>query len=121
MDKIGLPGSGVDLVVDDYYHANIKAEDPNREQAFNWLVENGHGDLLKVTVTCVFARGDYDKAEKLKAILVTNGYAPAIDQGVPWNTLTAWLKEQLRKGSVVPLELFGATIGRIVKIKMRKN
>jgi hypothetical protein len=40
---------------------------------------------------------------------------------VPWNTLTAFVKEQVEKGAVLPLDILGATVGRVVKLKARKD
>jgi uncharacterized protein YacL (UPF0231 family) len=38
------------------------------------------------------------------------------------NTLTAWLKEEIeRKRSVLPLETLGATVGKIVSVKARRE
>jgi hypothetical protein len=38
-------------------------------------------------------------------------------ENVPWNTLTAWLKEQVEKGNTPPLDTIGGEVGRIVKLK----
>lgn len=123
LDNLGLPEDQCDLRVENYYHANIAKNSEHREEAFKWLVDHGHEALLKVSVTCTFARGEYEKAARLVERLKKAGYEPEMEQGVPWNTLTAWLKDLASKKDAVlpPLKIFGATIGRIVKIKPRKN
>lgn len=125
MDRVGLPAQGVDIVVENYYHANIPPE--HEAAAFNWLDENGHGDLIKLTLTVALAKGDYETGKKLleriEAYLLAAKVKATVSSklGVPWNTLTAFVKEQTTAGVALPLELLGATIGRIVKIKTRKN
>ena len=42
--------------------------------------------------------------------------------GVPWNTLTAFVKEQIEEKKVTPpLELLGATVGRVVQVVKQKK
>jgi hypothetical protein len=128
-DKIGLPGSNVDLVLEPYYHANIAAEwEPERrEKAFAWLEKHGHGDLIKTTVSITFPRRALAAAHFLVAQIKkisSKKYTipePEMAMGVPWNTLTAFVKEQVEKGVVLPLDTLGATVGRIVKVKGRKK
>jgi hypothetical protein len=40
---------------------------------------------------------------------------------IPWNTLTAFVKEQCELGAALELDTIGATVGRVVKIKPRKK
>lgn len=139
-DKVGLAEFGVDLVLEPYYHANIKAEwpDEQRQEAFDWLENNGHGDLIKCQVEFLFPRYLMDLAKwfveavskiKIPATFVKKKGKgtpvpaipePTLKQTVPWNTLTAFVKEQVEKGEQLPLETLGATVGQIVKIKQRK-
>lgn len=127
-DRIGLPEFGVDLIVDDFFHAVIQAEWPpeKREAAFKWLEDNGHGDLIKTIVTIAFprralpaARWLIDKVKSLKHKSFTVP-EPSVEMTVPWNTLTAFVKEQYKKGVALPLDTLGATVGRVVKVKGRK-
>lgn len=138
-DKIGLAGvgeRGVDLVLENYYHANIASdwEPERREAAFKWLEESGNGDLIKTVLSMAFPRREYDRARVtydllcgLINMLMDAGLMegeppePKIEMTVPWNTLTAFVREQTEKGEALPLETLGATVGRIVKIKPRKK
>jgi hypothetical protein len=131
-DRIGLEAHGVDLVKEAYYHANIAADWPEekRQIAFDWLVSSGNEDLIKTTFTMQFPRKMFDVAVWLKkqvAKLKFPGKGKEIEMpeavvtlGVPWNTLTAFVKEQIEKGAELPLETLGATVGWIVKVKQRK-
>lgn len=130
-DKLGLPGFDVDLVLENYTHANISAdwEPERREAAFNWLIDNGHGDLIKVAMEILFPRTAMKLALWVQAQLKKLKLPPAfkkmaipdaeIEMTVPWNTLTAWAKEQIKKGEKLPLDVLGVTTGQIVKIKER--
>jgi hypothetical protein len=135
-DKIGLADFDVDLVLEDYYHANIATdwEPERRNAAFQYLEENGNGDLVKTEFTILFPRQQLTAARWLQALIRTVQTAlaatgqdapeipdPSIGLGVPWNTLTAFVKEQLTNGNPVDLEVLGATVGKIVKIKPRSS
>lgn len=121
-DKVGLPEVGVDAVLKPYYRANIAAEweEERRLKAFDWLAANGHGDMVKVTVTVAFGRQEYDKAQNYAERVRKAGFTPKLDMGVPWTTLTAFVKEQFEANDPPPLDLLGATVGRVVKLIERK-
>lgn len=135
-DRIGLEEFGVDLVLEDYVHANIASdwEPEKRDAAFAWLEESGNGDLLKTTLSLTFPRKAIAAARWAQAALETLVHylqeagaethelpEQKIEMGVPWNTLTAFCKEQIKAGNPLPLEVLGCTVGKIVKIKERKG
>lgn len=129
-DRVGLPDSNADLVLRPWYHANIAADwEPERkEKAFGWLEENGHGDIVRVGVVVEYSRGELDKArllEKHIADFFTRSNEPPkkiqMNMHVPWNTLTAFVREQTESGNVVDLEVLGAQVGRVAKIEKRKK
>lgn len=124
VDSIGLDGNyNMDVVCENFYHANIGAEwaPERKDAAFAWMEANGHGDLIKIVVSISFGRSELKKALGLVEQLREDGFTPTIQKTIPWNTLTAWLKEQVEKYSrVPPLELLGATVGKIAKLKERK-
>ena len=128
VDRLGLPAQGnlppCDAKLSPYYHANIAADWPpeKRQAAFDWLEQNGHGDLLKVTVSVSFSKSQMDEARALEGQLVDMGHAPLVIPSVPWSTLTAWLREQVEKyHSQPPLETIGGTVGSVVKLTPRKE
>lgn len=126
-DKIGLPEAGVDITVKNYYKASISAEWPVEKQneAFSWLESEGHGGLIKVTVSVSFGKGELDKAKELQELIrqspIGNTHPPEIKMGVPWQTLTSFVKEQYEAGEQLPLETLGAVAGRIAEVKKRKE
>ena len=112
---------GVDLkdnrriIVEPFVHANIPKK--NAEEAFDWLEENGHGDLIKQEIKARLGRGELEIARTAVKILQDLGLSPIQEKMVAWNTLTAWAKEQLAAGTSIPLELLGIYQGKRAKIK----
>ncbi len=128
VDKVGLPAEGnqppYDATLSPYYHANIAAnwEPTKRQAAFNWLEGEGHGDLVKTVITITLGRDQRDAAREIQAELEHRGFSVSAQLDVPWNTLTAFVREQVEKhGTVPPLETLGATVGQVVKLKARKT
>jgi len=122
VDRVGM--GKYDLVMQNYYHANIAADWPEdrREAAFQWLEDNKHGDIIRLVVSVSFGRDEYQKAQECVDTLRADGFRPTIQKNVPWTTLTAWLKEQVEKyNRLPPIDLLGATVGKVVKLMERKN
>jgi len=126
-DRIGVPEAGVDVQVVPYYHANIQSEWPEdqRERAFDYLEESGHGDVIAVTVSVKFRRGEIELANELEELIASsrigNSHPPIKECGVPWNTLTALVREQIESGNSIDLDIIGGTVGRTAKIVKRKK
>ena len=114
LSKIDLE-DGSSISVSKYYSASIPRE--KQEEAFNWLVDNEHGDLIKNQVSVSFVRGEETKAQKFAADLADNDYAVNTRKWVEPMTLKAWCKGQTEKGKSVPNDLFGLYIGNRAKIK----
>lgn len=126
-DRIGVPGEDVDVVVEPIYHANIKSDWPEqqREVGFDSLERCGGGDLIRVTMEVGFGRGELElaraAAEHLKKWNEFGNREIRISRGVPWNTLTSFVREQIEAGNPMPMEDLGATFGRVCKIKKRNK
>ena len=128
-DKIGLPDDNADVLIQSWYKAGIPAANPadvelteRRKKAFNWLVDNNHGDMIKTTIEISFGREEVEQAKKLVDELEDRGLTVSSKMGVHWRTLTSFVKEQLEKDepTPIPMDLLGAQLGRIAKIKKRK-
>ena len=123
VDRQGLADQGVDIIVENFYKASIPSDNPElRQQAFDWLEENGFESLIRVTVEVRFPKANWENAQELRDQLIEMGHNPLLDMSVHWKTLTSWLKEQSEKSSdlVIPMEALGADVGRVAKIKERK-
>lgn len=127
MDKVGIPASGnlpaCDLVLKPYYKANISADwdVDRRNRAFNWLISEGNGDLIKHTIVIEFGLREEQEARDVAQLLKSENISYTVSMMVPWNTLTSFVKEEIEDhGRIPPLDLLGATIGQIVEFKKRK-
>ena len=128
VDKVGLPAEGnypaCDAELKPYYHAVISAdwEPEKRQAAFAWLDGAGHGDLIKTAITILLPRDDRAMALSIQHYLEQCNVAHTVQLDVPWNTLTAFVREQVEKyHRTPPLETLGATVGQVVKLKARKT
>lgn len=128
IDRLGIEADGnlpaYDATLTPYYKANISGEWPPEQQdaAFDWLEKEGHGDLVKNKFVVQLGRDDEEKALRLRALLEEAGFEFENKRAVPWNTLTSFVKEQVEKHNTTPpLDLLGATVGKIVKLKPRKE
>jgi predicted nuclease with TOPRIM domain len=97
-----------------YYSARISED--KRDEAFGWLNDNGFADIIKNTVSVSFGRDEDDSARKLVDSLEDNGYATAQKKWVEPMTLKAFVREQVEKGSDLPLETFNVYIGQKTRI-----
>jgi hypothetical protein len=122
--KLGVEASGnlpaYEIEIKPYYHANIPED--TKDKAFAWLQKNGHGDLIKATYTVAFGMGEEKRRKKFEELLVKGKYEFEYKFGVPWNTLTAFVKEQIEHyRKEPPLKLFGATVGRVANLVREKK
>ena len=93
--------SGYSVAIKKIYVTNIKAED--RPEAFEWLRENGHGDLIKNTVCINFGKGEDEVALRFKSLAEKENIPIETDTKIHPMTLRAWGKEQVEKGSAEAL------------------
>ncbi len=119
MQELGLQklvlDTGQTITVKQDVYASIPED--NKTKAFGWLEENNFGDLIKSIVKVQFDRGDLGKASELCNELEHKGLTPEFIESVHASTLKAFLREQIAKGTKVPLDLFGARPVWIAKIK----
>jgi hypothetical protein len=106
---------GRHLKVSNYYGASIK--DAKKEAAFEWLRNNGHGDLIKNQVSCSFGRDEDEKARGLIDTLNQKGYPSSQREWVEPSTLRAFIREQHEAGKELPMDLLGAYVGQKTTIK----
>lgn len=116
---------GVGFAVDNYYKASIPSDDP--DPGHDWLETHGHGDIIKNTIVVTLPKESEEMAKEIESY-VRQRYQEAMverKRTVPWASLTAWLKELWLSEDpakvLPPLDIMGATIGRIVKVKPKKQ
>jgi hypothetical protein len=90
----------------------------DRPVVFQWLRDNGFGDLVKNEISASFGRGEDAKAENFKEEVIKLGLLPKQVEKVEPSTLRAFVNEQVvEKGREdLPLDKFGVFIGQQTKI-----
>ena len=110
---------GSEVEIKKTYGASIPVD--KREEAFEWLRQNGHGDMVKNIVSVNFGMGEDQKAAEFLSKVSEQGLSPEQAESVHSSTLRAWIKDQTEKGEPFPMELFGAHIGQRALIKEAKK
>ena len=110
--------NGTSVEVSPYYYAKISED--KKVEAFKWLRENDHGDLIKNNVSVSFGKGEDSNAVNLKSELEAKGLVVDQKQDVHWQTLRGFVKEQIEKNKTIPSETFGLYIANRTKIKTNK-
>ena len=109
-------GSAVE--VKPVYGVSIPAA--KKEDAFNWLRENGLGDLIKNEITVAFGRNEDNKAMAYATLAQGQGYEPIQKLKVEPMTLKALVRERLESGQEMPSDLFNVFAGNRTKITRSK-
>ena len=111
-----MDGSSVDVKPN--YSATITVA--NREAAFNWLRQNGLGDIIKNEISVSFGRNEDNKAADYAALAKERGFQPTQKLKVEPMTLKALVRERLEAGQTMPTELFNIFVGNKTTIKRNK-
>ena len=114
LTKITL-STGENISINEFYAAHISKANP--QQAYQWLVDNGHEGIIKNEVSLKFNRGESDIVDETVLALKSRGLAPEVKQSIHPSTLKAFVKEQLTTGNDIPTEPFGVYIGSKAIIK----
>ena len=100
------------------YGASISPN--NREAAFNWLRDNGLGDLIKNEVTVSFGRNEDNKAVEYTVLAQGYGYQPIQKLKVEPMTLKALVRERVESGQDMPSDLFNVFAGNRTKLTRKQ-
>jgi CRISPR/Cas system-associated protein Csm6 len=106
---------GSSIEVKPFYSATIK--DANRAAAYEWLREHNFDDIIKNTVSVRFGRGEDELCDGLLNLLRENNYPVEQAQKIEPQTLKAFVREQIERGSELPMEMFGVFVGSKATIK----
>jgi hypothetical protein len=103
----------------------IKASLPGHERvearmgALRWLVEHGHGGVIKNQVSVALDRGDDTRADDLVIALRSQGFAVEAKKDVHASTLGALVRELVANGTLVPRDLFNLFDMRLAKLSRK--
>ena len=109
-------GSSVEVKTN--YSATITLA--NKEKAFNWLRENGLGDIIKNELTVSFGRNEDNKAAEYAELAKGQGFQPTQKLKVEPMTLKALVRERIEAGKPLPTEIFNVFIGNKTTIKRKQ-
>ena len=109
-------GSAVE--VKPFYAASIPLS--KVDEAFTWLRDNGHGDLIKNNVLITFRCQQDNEAKSLVAELREKGHNVKQAEKVESMTLKAFVREQIQDGKNVPADLFGVYVASKTKITTKE-
>ena len=109
-------GSSVEVKTN--YSATITQA--NKEKAFNWLRENGLGDIIKNEISVSFGRNEDNKAADYAELAKSQGLDPMQKLKVEPMTLKALVRERIEAGKDMPTELFNVFIGNKTTIKRKQ-
>jgi len=122
LTEMGLSGlkldDGSEVTIKKIFGASIPKD--QKEEAHQWLRNNGFGDMVKNIVSVNFGMGEDEQAHAMTKQLQDAGLDPEQVERVHSSTLRAWVKEQTEKGNEFPMELFGAFIAQRAIIKGAK-
>ena len=109
-------GSSVEVKTN--YSATITQA--NKEEAFNWLRENGLGDIIKNEISVSFGRNEDNKAADYANLAKGQGFEPQQKLKVEPMTLKALVRERIEAGKEMPTELFNIYVGNKTTIKRKQ-
>ena len=91
------------------------------DEAFNWLRENGHGDLIKKQVSLEFGMKQDNEAKSIIEELKAKGLPVKQKTTVHPSSLRGFVREQIQDlGKDVPAELFGTYVAKKTKITTKE-
>ena len=109
---------GSHLKVSTSYRATIT--EANKEAAFNWLRDNGLGDIIKNEISVSFGRNEDNKAADYAELAKGQGFQPTQKMKVEPMTLKALVRERIEGGKPIPTEIFGIFSENKTTIKRNK-
>lgn len=103
----------------------IKASLPGHERvearmgALRWLIEHGHGGVIKNQVSVALDRGEDARADDLVVKLRADGFDVESKKDVHAATLSALFRELMAAGKIIPTENFNLYDMKIAKLSRK--
>jgi hypothetical protein len=116
--KLVLPNDMVFTIKEDI---RINASKEKTPKIINWLTEIGSDNIVKRQLICEFQKGETEKFKKIReAIHETDASVPMKSKAnVHYQTLLSFVKEKLKKGDEVPIDLLGVFRQRVAKLERK--
>jgi hypothetical protein len=96
---------------------NAAIPEDKRLEAFQWLEQNGHGDLVKSVIDITFGMQEHEKRLFVMKLLSDAGIQFYNHETMHHMTLKAFVKREIQDGHMIPMDLLGVFVVDEVKIK----
>ena len=116
LNKVVLDDGSSISVATEYYAAISKK---NSSMAYDWLRENNFGDIIKSELKMNFVHDD-ESREHIANYLDEQNVDYQEKDSVHWQTLRAFVKEQIEAGQPIPMDTFSVHISNKAKLKKEK-
>lgn len=113
LESFTLPG-GYTVTIDNKVYAKLPED---TFAAFEWLRENNMDGIIKTQLFIDFGKGEDTRLQEIQDLLVEAGVCPTVKSTIHHMTLKATVREQIEKGTGIPLDDFGAGTIRTSVIK----
>lgn len=118
MDEMGVQRLDVEnLSVSLKPLINASIPPTRRDEAYQWLRDNGLDDIIKNDVIMSFGKGEDNMAGDIMFELEKRGMHPEKKTHIHSMTLKAFIRERVEKGLPIDLDLFGGYVARTAIIK----
>ena len=107
---------GSNVSVKKEFRCTLPKDEAKRQAAYQWLRDQGLGDIIKNNIFVTFGKGEDDKAKQLLNLAAENGFEPQQKSDAAWNTLTALFQERVESGLDMPSDVFNTWIKDKTKI-----
>lgn len=116
-----VTASGIEVKVKREIKASLPGHDrvEARMGAFQWLIDQGHGGVIKNQVSVSLDRGQDDRADALVVELRTKGFEVESKKDVHVSTLGALVRELMADGKIVPRDLFNLFDMQVAKLSRK--
>jgi len=113
--------SGIQVKVKREIKASLPGHDrvEARMGALRWLVEQGHGGVIKNQVSVALDRGKDDRADALVVDLRARGFEVEAKKDVHASTLSALVRELVADGKIVPPDRFNLFDMRLARLSRK--
>lgn len=116
--KLKLP-NGKTLEIASRLRGSINKE--RQIQAYDWLEENGHSNLMKRQLEIQFSRDQVELAKQVKEYLDQDDFGQPIvveqNNSVQHSTFDAFVRRHYSEGEELPSDLFSVYTQKIIKVK----
>lgn len=96
-----------------------------RLEALKWLDTHGHGDIARRVITLTLGAKSEALEQDLLRLLAqhrqANQFMVDHRKTVPWNTLAAFCREQIKQQQDPPMDVLGVSVQRSAKITRSKE